>query len=315
MRDPVPTVKPTGAWGAALDPPRSEGRNAAPYPAGLRAEPTMRRSRVSTGSERGGIGEGSTGRTLHGTALVTGASSGIGAAIAEALAAAGAHVVLVARRAAALTAVVDEVHDRGGRASVLVADLASDGEPQRVVAETVELFGPPTVLVNCAGAVRLAEVHELTPKHWELMFRLNLTVPYLLTHEVLPYMRGRSTGTIVNIGSAVTLETISHTAGYAASKQGLNVLTELVALENRDLGIRAVAICPGWVHTDMSPDPDELGADPEELLTPRDVADAVLWTVTLPPRVTVGPVIHLAPMSGRAGTRASITRLTGTKGR
>ncbi|UGY94150.1 SDR family oxidoreductase [Streptomyces gobiensis] len=250
---------------------------------------------------------------VSGVALVTGASSGIGAATASALAAAGAHVVLVARRAEALAAVASEVRDHGGRASVLAADLAAHGEPERVVAETVERFGPPTVLVNSAGVVRLGVVHELTPRHWELMLRLNLTVPYLLTHEVLPYMRKRSTGTIVHIGSAVTQEPISHTAGYAASKQGLNVLSELVALENRDHGIRSVAICPGWVHTGMSPVPAELGAATGELLTPGDVADAVLWTVTRPPRVSVGPVIHLAPTSGRAGTRASITRLTGTE--
>ncbi|NGO13697.1 SDR family oxidoreductase [Streptomyces sp. HC44] len=252
---------------------------------------------------------------VGGVALVTGASSGIGAAVAGALAATGAHVVLVARRIAPLAHVADETAARGGRASVLVADLAAEGEPRRVVAQTVELFGPPTVLVNCAGAVRLGQVHELPPKHWELMLRLNLTVPYLLSHEVLPYMRKSGGGTIVNIGSSITQETLSHTAGYAAGKQGLNVLTELVALENRDHGIRAVAVCPGWVHTELAAGPDELGASKEELLTPDDVADAVVWAVTRPPRVSVGPVIHLAPTSSRAGTRASITRLTGTDGR
>lgn len=253
--------------------------------------------------------------TVDGVALVTGASSGIGAAVARALAACGAHVVLVARRIEPLARVADEVADRGGRASVLVADLAAEGEPQRVVAQTVELFGPPVTLANCAGAVRLGQVHELPPRHWELMLRLNLTVPYLLIHEVLPYMRRSGGGTIVNIGSSITQETLSHTAGYAAGKHGLNVLTELVALENRDHGVRAVAVCPGWVRTELSAPPDELGASPEELLTPDDVADAVAWAVSRPPRVSVGPVIHLAPTSGRAGTRASISRLTGKEGR
>lgn len=251
-------------------------------------------------------------RTVGGVALVTGASSGIGAAIAGALAEAGAHVVLVARRELSLAAVASTVAARGGRVSVLVADLAMDGEPERVIAETVERYGPPAVLVNCAGVVRLGQVHDLAPRHWELMLRLNLTVPYLLSHEVLPYMRKRGSGTIVNVGSSITLETVSHTAGYAASKHGLNVLSELVALENREHGVRAVAICPGWVRTELAAVPDELGASADELLTPEDVADAVLWAVTRPPRVSVGPVLHLGPTSPRAATRASITRLTGS---
>lgn len=251
------------------------------------------------------------GARVDGVAVVTGASSGIGAAVARALAGQGAHVVLVARRVRPLARMAEEVSSRGGRASVLVADLAAEGEPERVVAQTVELFGPPAVLVHCAGVARLGRVHELAPKHWELMIRLNLTVPYLLCHEVLPYMRKNGGGTIVHIGSSITQETLSHTAGYAVSKQGLNVLSELVALENRDHGVRALAICPGWVRTDLAADPGELGVSTEELLTPQDVAETVLWAVTRPPRMSVGPVLHLAPTSSRAGTRASITRLTG----
>lgn len=252
---------------------------------------------------------------IHGVALVTGASSGIGAAVARALAAEGAHVVLVARSVAPLTAVAEGLHSRGGRASVLVADLAADGEPERVVAQTVELFGPPAAVVHCAGAVRLGRIHELPPKHWELMIRLNLTVPYLLCHEVLPYMRKNGGGTIVHIGSSITQETLSHTAGYAVSKQGLNVLSELVAAENRDHGVRALTVCPGWVRTDLAADPGQLGVSAEELLTAEDVAETVLWAMTRPPRVSLGPVLHLAPTSGRAGTRASITRLTGDGGK
>ncbi|WP_210570553.1 SDR family oxidoreductase [Streptomyces sp. GESEQ-4] len=250
---------------------------------------------------------------FSGVAVVTGASSGIGAAVARALADAGAHVVLVARRIEPLSRVAEEVHSRGGRASVLAADLAAEGEPERAVAQTVELFGAPTSLVHCAGVVRLAQVHELPPRHWELMIRLNLTVPYLLCHAALPYMRKNGGGTIVHIGSSITRETLSHTAGYAVSKQGLNVLSELVALENRDHGVRAVAICPGWVRTELSADPDELGVGAEELLTPEDVAETVLWAVTRPPRVSVGPVLHVSPTTSRAGTRASITRLTGDR--
>ncbi|WP_166350119.1 SDR family NAD(P)-dependent oxidoreductase [Phytoactinopolyspora limicola] len=243
-------------------------------------------------------------------ALVTGASSGIGAATARTLAAAGYHVVMVARRADVLAGIADGIRAAGATASVLAMDLACDEGPERVVAQTVQQVGTPEVLVNCAGVVRYQQVHELRPRHWDLMFRLNVTAPFLIIRAVLPHMRSQRSGTIVNIGSAVAMSTVGHTAGYAASKRALNALTESVALENREHGVRAVALCPGWVHTPLSPPPDSLGATPDELLSADDVAAAVLWVVTRPPHMSVGPVVPLGPTSPHADMAQAIDRLS-----
>ncbi|MDA3648118.1 SDR family oxidoreductase [Saccharopolyspora indica] len=249
------------------------------------------------------------------TALVTGASSGIGAATARALAAAGAHVVLVARRADALGRVAEQVRSRGGTATVLAADLVAEGGPEYVVTETAERGLIPEILVNNAGTVRLGEVAELQPRHWDLMLRLNLTVPFLLSRLLLPSMRAAGHGLIVNIGSVVATETIATTAGYGAAKQGLGKLTEILALENRDHGIHCVGILPGWVETELSPDLGKLGVTRDELLAPEDVAEAVLWAATRPPHVSIGPLLTINPRSSRADARASIDRYVSTRHR
>lgn len=246
------------------------------------------------------------------TALITGASSGIGAATARILAAAGAHVVLVARRADALEQVARQVANFGGTASVLAADLVAEGSPEYVVAEAGRRGLTPNILVNNAGTVRLGEVSELHPRHWDLMLRINLTVPFLLSRQVLPLMREAGSGVIVNIGSVVATETVAHTAGYGAAKQGLNKMTEILALENQDRGVHCVGILPGWVETELSPESEDFGVDSRELLSPADVAEAVLWTTTRPAHVSIGPLIAICPRSSRSGARVSIDRYVDT---
>ncbi|MBV9383488.1 MAG: SDR family oxidoreductase [Streptosporangiaceae bacterium] len=248
-------------------------------------------------------------RPLQGqVALVAGASSGIGAAIAVALAANGAAVSLVARRTSELSQVRDAAAAHDVTAISLVADLAHPAEPARVMAATVESLGPVDILVNSAAAVQINRIDQIEPRHWELQMRLNVTAPYLLSRLALPGMRERGHGWIVNISSAVALETIPGTGPYAVSKQALNTLTELIDAENRERGIRAVACCLGWVATRLSPALEGYGVCEQDLLRPGDVADAVLWIMTRPHRVGIGPIIHLAPTSPNAATRGSVER-------
>jgi NAD(P)-dependent dehydrogenase (short-subunit alcohol dehydrogenase family) len=242
-------------------------------------------------------------RPLKGkVALVAGASSGIGASIARALAGAGASVALVARREPELAAVEREVAEHGVPVLALPADLAADGVPEEVVAAAERALGPIDILVNNAALARTGPVHDTQPRHWRQAFRLNLDVPFLLIRAVLPGMRERGHGWIVDISSEGSLLQADWSGPYSITKRALNALTAQVDIENRHLGVRAVAVLPGWVRTDLAQDPEELGVGVDELLDPADVAEVVLWAVTLPPRVSVGPLIPVRPVSRNAQT-------------
>ncbi|MFI9168018.1 SDR family oxidoreductase [Streptomyces lincolnensis] len=242
-------------------------------------------------------------RPLKGkVALVAGASSGIGASIARALAGAGASVALVARRERELAVVEREVAEHEVPVLALAADLAAEGVPEEVVAAAERALGPIDILVNNAALARTGPIHDTHPRHWRQAFRLNLDVPFLLIRAVLPGMRERGHGWIVDISSEGSLLQADWSAPYSITKRALNALTAQVDIENRHLGVRAVAVLPGWVRTDLAQDPEELGVGVDQLLDPADVAEVVLWAVTLPARVSVGPLIPVRPVSRTAQT-------------
>lgn len=241
-------------------------------------------------------------------ALVTGASQGIGEAIAKHLAREGLAIGLVARGEAELRRVQASIEQAGGRAHCVPMDLSAEGAAERAAAEVERALGPVEVLVNNAGVVRRAPLHEQSLKHWDLHFQLNLRTPFLLIRAVLPGMRARRTGWIINISSEAGLEPIAGMGAYAISKAGLNRLTELVALENQALGVRAVSICPGWVTTRFAHSPEEIGLEKETLLVPDDVARTVQWLIRLPAHVQAGPIIPLRPLDPRASLRESTAR-------
>ncbi len=210
-------------------------------------------------------------------ALVAGASSGIGAAVARRLAARGSAVALVGRREAELKEVAESIRAGGGTALPLALDLAEEGAPADAVAMTAAALGPVELLVCSAGAIRLAAVHETEERHWERQLRVNLTVPFLLARAVLPGMRERGCGWVVNIGSGVGSEVVPGSGGYGVSKHAVHRLTELIHEENRDRGVRAVTVAPGWVSTRLAARPADLGVPEEEVLDAEDIADTVAW--------------------------------------
>jgi NADP-dependent 3-hydroxy acid dehydrogenase YdfG len=241
-------------------------------------------------------------------ALIAGGTSGIGAATALALAREGASVAVVGRRAALAEQVAVAVRERGVRALAIVADLAADGGVASCVEAVREGLGPVDVLVYSAAAVRLGPLHATAPRHWDLMLRLNLTVPFLLVRALLPEMLQRGQGWVVTIGSAAGLEAVPGTGGYGVTKAALHRLIELVAEEGRDRGVRAAAVCPGWVRTALADDPSLRGVPEEEVLVPEDVAETVAWAVTRPARMGVGPLIPVVPVSPRADARNGLIR-------
>jgi NAD(P)-dependent dehydrogenase (short-subunit alcohol dehydrogenase family) len=188
-------------------------------------------------------------------AMVTGSGRGIGRAIAEAFAAQGASVAITARTSAELEEVAHEITRAGGRALVIAADLAATGAAARLVAATAAGLGPIDILVNNAGIGSSADPRafaDYDDAFWDRTLTLNLTAPYRLCKAVLPAMRHKRWGRIINVSSINGKVPSLHGAAYTASKHGLLGLTKTLALEMAREGITVNAICPGPVHTVMN---------------------------------------------------------------
>jgi NAD(P)-dependent dehydrogenase (short-subunit alcohol dehydrogenase family) len=227
-------------------------------------------------------------------ALVTGAGSGIGRATAVALARAGAEVALAGRRPEPLRETARLVEAEERRGLPFAADVTDEGRVERLVAAVLEQFGRIDVLVNNAGAnVRRRTLAQTSVPDWRHVVDVNLTGPFLLARAVLPHMRARGGGTIVNIVSESGRRTyLVSGAAYCASKFGARSLTEYINLEERRNGIRACAIHPGEVATPMiglRPEPPSEEAR-AEMLRPEDIAATVVFVAALPPRAAVEEV-------------------------
>jgi NADP-dependent 3-hydroxy acid dehydrogenase YdfG len=236
------------------------------------------------------IAPGAVTRPLEGrSALVTGASRGIGAATARALAWAGARVVLVARSAEHLNALASEL---GHGATPLPADLSQSAAAPTVASAALEILGrDPDILVHAAGSFPMASIADAKDEDLDLALTLNTSAPLRLTRAFLPAMRARGAGHVVMIGSVADRTVFPGNAVYAASKHALRAVHEALRAETRGSGVRATLISPAATDTPLwdAHDPDASANLPSrsEMLRPEDVADAVLWAVTRPLHVDV----------------------------
>jgi NAD(P)-dependent dehydrogenase (short-subunit alcohol dehydrogenase family) len=206
--------------------------------------------------------------------VVTGASRGIGAATAEALAAVGARVVIAARDAEALDSVAGRIRSEGGEAIAVPTDVGEPEDVQRLFA-TVASEGPPAALVCAAGVLTPAPFPETSLEIWSQTLAVNLTGSFLCCREAFVAMRSTG-GRIVNIASLSGLyatEKFPGLTAYNVSKYGVVGLTEAIAVEGKELGISAVCLSPGAVDTEML-----RRANPELRpgLTPGDVAELIV---------------------------------------
>jgi NAD(P)-dependent dehydrogenase (short-subunit alcohol dehydrogenase family) len=186
-------------------------------------------------------------------ALVTGASRGIGAATAEALAGAGARVVLAARSSEALEAVAQAIRDRGGDARAVPTDVARSEEVEALFA-AVGQSGPLAALVCAAAVLTSAPFEDTTSEIWERTLAVNLTGSFLCARAAFGAMRAAGEGRIVNIASlsgVYATEKFPGLAAYNVSKYGVIGLTEAIAVEGKPLGISAICLSPGAVDTEM----------------------------------------------------------------
>ncbi len=185
-------------------------------------------------------------------ALVTGGSSGIGHAMARALALAGARVVLLARGADGLARAAAAIRSAGGTAAWVRADLADPAETERAAGESAAAFGEPDILVNAAAANPRPPLGEQTLEQWGEVLALNLTAPFVLGQRFGPAMARRGWGRIINVASQQAVRAFGNSGGYGASKAGLAGLTRSQSEAWAPHGVCCNAITPGFVATPMT---------------------------------------------------------------
>jgi NAD(P)-dependent dehydrogenase (short-subunit alcohol dehydrogenase family) len=221
------------------------------------------------------------------TALVTGATHGIGRATALALGRAGYRVGVCARTAAAVDALVAELEGEGITAAGAPADVGDPEQVWRAVGAVSGRLGEIGVLVNNAGVLIARPFEELTLEDWDTTMATNLRSLYLVTRAVLPGMRKQGRGTIVNVASLAGRNGFVGGTAYTASKHAVLGFGRSLMLELRKDGIRVITVCPGSVDTAMLRDQPLLPTKPERILRPEDVADTILHAVELPGRAMV----------------------------
>lgn len=234
-------------------------------------------------------------------ALVTGASSGIGRSIAEALAVAGATTILAARDVRRLEDSVDRIQASGGTACAIAADVTDEAQVIRLFAEAQERFGRLDLLINNAGVTTSAPAHELSLAEWRRVLDVNLTGVFLCSREALKQMRQQRAGRIINIGSVAAHVPRPNTAPYAASKAGLAGLTHALALEAREYGVTVCLVNPGNTRSGFWEAQPEL-AEREGVMGPENIARMVVAIATMPADVLVFETVMLPlamPFLGR----------------
>jgi len=219
-------------------------------------------------------------------AMVTGASRGLGAAIAMRLAREGAHVALVARDVEALDRVAAAIRSQGGAANLIVVDVTDREAAESAFEDQVRRRGPVQVLVNNAGGNVRKAAEDFTLEEWDYLVALALTAPFQWSRMALEGMRAGAFGRIVNVSSVAGLRALPTGAPYAAAKAGLIQLTKNLAREWGPHGITVNAVAPWYVRTplteDVLSDPDWLdtvlaNTPTGRLGTPEDVASAVAF--------------------------------------
>lgn len=231
-------------------------------------------------------------------ALITGASSGIGKATALAFAEAGIHVALVSRSLEKLEAVARNARNYGVEAKAYPLDLAEIGQVKPQIGEIAADFGPIDILVNNAGIAYTAALSDTPLSDWQQVINLNLTSVFQCIQGILPMMRQRQQGTIINVVSIAGQQVFPEWGAYCASKFGLMALSKTLAAEERHRGIRVTAICPGAVNTPIwDTDTVEADFDRSAMLTPEIVAQSILQIAMLSNKAVIEE-LTLTPSAG-----------------
>ena len=232
-------------------------------------------------------------------AVITGASSGIGEATAEALAAKGAAVVVAARREERLDALVERIQNSGGRTRAVSCDVTDEGQAHDLVRRAVEEFGRVDILVNNAGVMLLSQVGKGLSDQWRRMFEVNVLGLLYATDAAIEVMKRQGSGHIVNVSSLAGRKVTRDSSGvYAGSKHAVGAISEGLRQELLEDNIRVTVVEPGAVETELTDHiTDEeakeglSGLLELEILQAEDVANAIAYAVEQPERVSVNEIL------------------------
>jgi NAD(P)-dependent dehydrogenase (short-subunit alcohol dehydrogenase family) len=234
-------------------------------------------------------------------AIITGGGTGIGRAVALSLAQAGARTVICGRRQAPLDETIELVKSslagytpEAVALMAVQADVSDEDQVNHLVQTALDAFGTVDILVNNAGIDGGGEIHAHDIATWDRILAVNLRGPFLMARAVLPGMRAKQSGHLINISSESGLEHYTEDGAYGVSKHALNALSEYIQRENQEHGIRVDTICPGMVVTEMTA--DSPGLIHEKCLFPEDIADLVLWLLTRRPNIKIGSPILIQTM-------------------
>ena len=231
-------------------------------------------------------------------AVVTGASSGIGEATAEALAAEGAIVVIAARREERLTDLQQRIESDGTRAMVVQCDVTDEEQAHDLIRQARDEFGHVDILVNNAGVMLLSKVEKSLSDEWRQMFDVNVLGLLYTTDAAIEVMKEQGSGHIVNISSVAGRRSNPMTGVYSGTKYAVNAISEALRGELVEDGIRVTIVEPGAVATEL---PDHISDDEAqerisgitsiETLQSEDIANAIAYAVTQPQRVNVNEIL------------------------
>lgn len=221
-------------------------------------------------------------------AFITGAGRGIGRAVAEALAKEGVAVGLLARTAAQIEEVANEINANGGKAAFAAADVTNQQEVESAIETLTTQLGKADILINNAGMGGFGKLVEQDSETWLKIVDTGIKGTYFVTHAVLPQMIEKNEGDIINISSTNGLNGAATSTAYSAAKFGIIGLTESLAQEVRRNNIRVTALAPSTVVTELARNSGLIDeAKEERMMHPEDLAEVIVHQLTLPNRIYV----------------------------